>query len=137
VIVAYVNWNESLSVSVPLIDGQHQQLIGLINHLHEAMTQGQGQTILGEIVEGLVRYTKVHFAAEEALFEASQYSDCVAHKQQHREFVQKVTDFQQGLADGRLMLTLDVMDFLADWLVLHIRGTDTAYVPYLDLAGTR
>ena len=135
--MAYVNWNESLSVSVPLIDRQHQQLVGLINSLHEEMTKGQGRAILGETVEGLVRYTKVHFAAEEGLFEVSDYSDCVAHKQQHRDFVERVTDFQQGLADGRLMLTLDVMDFLADWLVLHIRGTDSAYVPYLDLTSLR
>jgi len=133
--MAYVDWNDGLSVNTPLIDRQHQKLVGLINQLHDAMTQGQGQKVLGDIVEGLVEYTKIHFTTEEGYFDASDYSGGVAHKQQHRDFVEKVTDFQAGLDEGRLMLTLDVMDFLADWLVTHIRGTDMAYVPYLDQEG--
>lgn len=33
--------------------------------------------------------------------------------------------------EGRLMLTLDVMDFLGEWLVAHIQGSDKAYAPFL------
>lgn len=131
----YLNWNESMSVGVTLIDRQHQELLRLTNELHDAMIQGRGRTVLREIVDGLIEYTHTHFTTEEGYFEACDYPDCAAHKQQHRDFVAKVTDFKQGFDEGRLMLTLDVMSFLGDWLVEHIQGSDASYAPYLRTEG--
>ncbi|MDO8964396.1 MAG: bacteriohemerythrin, partial [Coriobacteriia bacterium] len=92
---------------------------------------GEGRLVLGGIVDGLIEYTHVHFAAEERFFVAYDYPEAAAHKAQHDEFVTKVTDFRGGLDQGRLMLTLEVMDFLSEWLVGHIQGSDREYVPYL------
>jgi hemerythrin-like metal-binding protein len=121
-----------MSVDVEVIDRQHQRLFALIGRLREAMSRGEGNSVLREIVEGLVEYANIHFATEEGYFEASAYPDSDSHKQQHRDFVTKVTDFKQGFEDGRLMLTLDVMDFVSDWLVDHIQGSDASYAPFLD-----
>jgi hemerythrin len=133
--MSYVNWNESMSVSVEVIDRQHQELLRLLNELHDAMTQGHGNTVLREIIEGLIEYTHTHFKTEESYFEACDYPDCAAHKQQHRDFVVKVMDFKQGFDEGRLMLTIDVMSFLGDWLVEHIQGSDASYAPFLRAEG--
>ena len=78
--MAYLEWKDSLSVNVPAIDAQHRKLLGLIDRLHEAMTQGEGHKVLGGIVGGLTEYTQVHFRDEEARFDASNYSDSIAHK---------------------------------------------------------
>lgn len=129
--MAYLDWNDNLSVNVPVIDGQHRELVRLINRLHDAMTQGQGQRVLGGTVDGLIEYAQIHFRTEERFFDASGYPDSVAHKKEHEDFVVKVTDFKQGFDEGRLMLSLDVMDFLAEWLVKHIQGTDKKYVPFV------
>jgi len=133
--VSYVDWNDGMSVGVQVIDQQHRQLLTLINELHDAMTQGRGSTVLRQIVDGLIEYTRVHFTTEEGYFEICDYPDCAAHKQQHRYFVAKVTDFKQGFDEGRLMLTLDVMSFLGDWLVEHIQGSDASYAPFLHAEG--
>jgi len=133
--MAYVEWNDGMSVRVAIIDGQHQGLLRLINELHDAMTQGQGASVLGKIVDGLIEYTLNHFATEEHYFEASDYPDCVAHKREHQDFVTKVTDFRRGFEEGRLMLTLDVMSFLGDWLTDHILGSDASYAPFLGREG--
>jgi hemerythrin len=124
-----------MSVGVPLIDRQHQELLRLTNELHDAMTQGRGNTVLREIVDGLIAYTQTHFTTEEGYFERCDYPDCAAHKQLHRDFVAQVTDFKQGFDEGRLMLTLDVMSFLGDWLVEHIQGSDASYAPCLRAEG--
>lgn len=133
--MSYVDWNDSMSVGVRAIDQQHRQLLALINELHDAMTQGQGTRVLQQIVDGLIEYTNVHFATEESYLDACNYVDCTAHKKQHRDFVAQVTDFKQGFDEGRLMLTLDVMSFLGEWLVDHIQGSDASYVPFLELEG--
>jgi hemerythrin len=129
--MAYLNWNENLQVNVPAIDEQHQELIRLINELHDAMAQGRGTQALAGTIESLIDYTRIHFREEERRFESSAYPNTEAHKKQHRDFVDKVTDFQEGFAEGRLMLSLDVMDFLSDWLVKHIQGVDKTYEPYI------
>jgi hemerythrin len=133
--MAGVAWNDSMAVDVAIIDGQHRRLFDLIGRLHDAMARGEGSTVLGAIIDGLIEYANGHFATEEGYFEASAYPDCTAHKQQHQDFVAKVVDFKNGFDEGRLMLTLDVMDFLGDWLVEHIQGSDASYAPYLSREG--
>jgi len=133
--VSYVDWKDGMSVGVHAIDQQHRQLLTLINELHDAMTRGLGTTVLRQIVDGLIDYTHVHFTTEESYFEGCDYPDCAAHKLQHKDFVAKVTDFKQGFDEGRLMLTLDVMSFLGDWLVEHIQGSDASYAPFLHPEG--
>lgn len=129
--MAYLCWNDSLSVNVPVIDEQHQQLVRLINQLHHAMTAGQGSRVLRETLDGLVDYAQVHFADEERYFDASAYPDSAVHKRQHLDFVERVAEFRQAASMGEPMLSLDLMDFLAEWLVEHIQGTDKSYVPYV------
>jgi hemerythrin len=124
-------WNDSMSVNVEVIDQQHQRLFALIARLRDAMSRGEGRTVLCDILDGLVDYANAHFAAEEGYFEASAYPHCDTHRKQHRDFVAKVSEFKRGMDEGRLMLTLDVMDFLGEWLVDHIQGSDAAYAPFL------
>jgi len=40
--MALFDWNDQLSVGVAEIDKQHQELVKLINDLHEAMREGAG-----------------------------------------------------------------------------------------------
>jgi len=128
-------WKDSMSVDVAVIDQQHRGLFALIERLDAAMARGEGSSVLGEIIDGLIGYANVHFATEEGYFEESDYPDSAVHKRQHQDFVSKVVDFKNGFDEGRLMLTLDVMHFLGDWLVEHIQGSDASYAPFLDREG--
>lgn len=129
--MAGASWNDSMSVKVEVLDRQHRRLFMMLDRLGDAMSRGEGNSVLQEIVEGLVEYAGVHFATEESYFEASAYPASAAHRREHQDFVVKVNDFKRGLEEGRLMMTLDVMDFLGDWLVDHIQGSDASYSPFL------
>lgn len=129
--MAYIEWDDSLSVGDTIIDMQHRQLIGFINQLHDAMSHGQGQVVLDRILLGLTSYVSSHFAMEEYCFESTQYPDTYRHLQAHREFEAKVHEFRDGFDKGTVMLTLDVMDFLSEWLVGHIRDVDQGYKPFV------
>ncbi len=39
--------------------------------------------------------------------------------------------------ENEVAMTVDVMDFLKDWLVKHIMGADKRYVPHLTARGVR
>jgi hemerythrin len=42
-----------------------------------------------------------------------------------------VGNFKQRFAAGDATVAMELMDFLKDWLVNHINGTDRKYVPFL------
>lgn len=123
-----ITWNDQLSVNIGVIDSQHQRLVEMINKLHDAMKAGEARGSLRTIVSGLVQYTGSHFQTEERYFEQFGYSDTAAHKKEHAEFVQKVSEFKDGLDTGALTLSIEVMQFLSNWLRGHIKGTDRKYV---------
>ena len=51
--MAFFEWNDGYSVGVAEADEQHRRLIGLIDQLHEAMTQGAGRQSVGSAIDEL------------------------------------------------------------------------------------
>lgn len=135
--MAYLTWNEKYSVGVKEIDSQHQNLVNLINELHEAMKQGKGKAIMSQVLQTLIDYTATHFGTEEKYMTSFKYPQLSSHKLEHEEFVKKVLDFQKEYNSGKLALTLDVMAFLKEWLVSHIQGTDKKYSPCFNENGLK
>jgi hemerythrin len=122
-----MEWTTDLSVKVSEIDDQHRKLIGLINKLHDAMRAGQGKEVLEGTLQELAAYTVYHFQNEEKYMQQFNYPGYLKHKGEHAAFVKKVMDFQKDFAAGRLGVTLDLMNFLRDWVNKHIKETDKQY----------
>ncbi len=122
-----VIWENSLSVRVSEIDAQHKKLVELINSLHESMKQRKANEALGEIIENLISYAIEHFRTEEKYFDEFGYLKAIQHKKEHKDFVNKVAAFKNDFDKGKMMLSMDIMDFLKDWLLNHIKKTDMAY----------
>jgi hemerythrin len=122
-----MEWTPVLAVNVREIDDQHKKLIGLVNKLHDAMRAGQGKKVLEETLQELAAYTVYHFQTEEKYMQQFRYPGYLTHKGEHTAFVKKVTDFQKDFASNRLGLSLDLMNFLKDWVNNHIKETDKQY----------
>ncbi len=126
-----ISWSDSYSVNVPKIDAQHKKLFVLINDLHEAMSQGKGKDALGAILDGLLDYTRVHFADEEKMLAKVNYPDLPAQKAEHAAFILKISELQTDFRAGKAAMTMPVMAFLKDWLVNHILKNDKKYAPFM------
>lgn len=135
--MALIQWSDSLSVKVAEIDKQHQKLIGLINELSEAMRQGQGKTVVEKIINGLLSYTDTHFKTEERYFARFGYPEAAGHKKEHEGFVVRVTEFKESYENGQLALSIDVLNFLSDWLRHHIMGVDKKYSSFFNEKGLK
>ena len=132
-----IKWDDSLSVNVGVIDAQHQKLVKMINELNDAMRVGKSRDVLGGIVTGLVSYAGVHFSTEERYFDQFKYSETDAHKAEHSAFALKVDDFSQKFRQGQIGLSIELMDFLSDWLGKHIKGVDKKYSAFFNANGLR
>lgn len=125
-----IQWNDTLSVNIEAIDRQHQHLIQLINDLHQAMKQRKATEIVGLIIEDLSEYAQEHFMTEEKLFIKHGYPQKQTHVNEHNRFIDQVVDFKSSFNAGRTTLSLDIMNFLNQWLLEHIRKSDKAYAPF-------
>lgn len=130
-----IRWEDRYSVKISKFDQQHQQLVGLINQLYEAMKVGKGQIELGKILEELVDYTRKHFASEEALMLKHAYPQYAEHKASHDRLTQQVIEFKNQYHAGKIGLSVQMMNFLKEWLVNHILDEDKAYSTFFEAKG--
>jgi len=129
--VRLITWSDALSVNDPEIDSQHQQLIGMINDLHEAMREGKTQSIMGNLFNRLIEYTAKHFSYEEKRMKDCGYPNLVEHKAKHADLVKQVIALQGKFHSGSQHINMKVMNFLKEWITNHIQKGDKKYAPYL------
>ena len=120
-------WKAQYSVRIEEIDKQHQKLIGFINDLHAAMMRGEGKQELERILGDLIRYTESHFTFEERLLRTRGYAELAAHQAQHRNLTKQVLELRDRFAAGKMTVTMEMMQFLKNWLANHILGADMRY----------
>ena len=131
-------WNDKFSVGVAVIDAEHKKLVSMVNDLYDAVQGGHGKEVLGKILDGLIGYTASHFAHEERFFAETGYPDAAAHKKQHDDLKKQVLDVQAKYKAGATgTLTVEVLNFLKNWLIGHIQGSDKKYAPHLNAKGIR
>lgn len=135
--MAYIQWDQKLSVGIAQIDMQHKKLVSMINEMYQAMSEGKGNDVMGKVLNDLVTYTRTHFATEEKLMQSNAYPDFAAHKAVHDKLTAQVGQMQTDFQAGKVALSTKVTSFLKDWLVKHIMGTDQKYVPFLHGKGVK
>jgi hemerythrin len=126
-----IEWTGSLKVGIPLIDEQHQVLVGLINRLDEAANGGRSRTEIGDILKELDKYTRYHFGLEEKAFEDFGYPDARKHIAEHSAFIAKIDQFELAFAVDKAQVGEEILQYLKGWLTQHISFTDKKYKPFL------
>ncbi|MEA3469733.1 MAG: bacteriohemerythrin [Thermodesulfobacteriota bacterium] len=130
-----LRWSPSLSVGLESIDSQHKTLVDMINELHQKMNGDASHTAIGSVLGKLIDYTDTHFKNEEKLFAEYDYEHKDVHMEIHRKLVAQLVDFQKQYNTGKADISLELMEFLKDWLVDHIKKTDMKYGPFLKSKG--
>ncbi len=127
-----VGWTDDISVGVAPLDRDHQRLIGLINRLYDVMRRPEAQAEVGAVIGELSHYAHQHCAAEEALMARAGYPGLAEHRKSHDFLRERVAEYQgEYRAAPRDVIAAELFEFLADWLIHHIRTEDRAYAPAL------
>lgn len=132
--MALMEWNDSLSIGVDMIDMDHKVLVDQINMLHDALQRGDDQKIIGSVLNVLIDYTSYHFDREHQLMDSTAYVESDAHLREHRMLVKKVKEIQAGFQGGHA-LGRDMMSFLKVWLTQHILKSDRDFGAHLKSVG--
>ena len=133
----YVQWKEEYSVGIESIDLQHKKLLGLINSLQTAINYKTGEAFEREALDELVDYTKTHFKFEEDMMEQNGYPDFTTHRAEHELLIARVGEVLNQYQQDRDTAMQNAIDFLRDWLINHINGTDQQYSQFLISKGVK
>lgn len=118
-----MRWNESFSVGVDEIDAQHRKLVEMLGNLLEEMKSGRGKAVMAKTIEEMLDYAKEHFATEDKYMKLYKYPESNSHRREHEKFVETARSFYESYLNGSLT-AIDLMNFLKNWLVEHILGSD-------------
>jgi hemerythrin len=123
-----LEWKDSYGVGHSRLDRQHRELVNLLNQFSDAVGEGRAAAAQNQALDRLLRYTGQHFAFEESELRRAGYPGLAAHKREHDRLLARVADFSAGKSGRKPQL----VQFLEQWLVDHIRKSDQAYAPYLN-----
>ena len=128
-----VQWQNSYSVGIKLIDEQHMTLINLTNRLFRDCMESHEQSMSTflEIIHEAVDYVGYHFSTEEKIMERVNYPDYSNHKKEHAEFVREVFSKVEEFNSGKKNTPLAFVYFLRDWVLHHIAVSDRRMGVYI------
>ncbi len=108
-----------------LIDGEHAELIRLINALNG------GGLAPADLLHQLQNYAHLHFDGEEELMRLSDYPAMEAHLAQHQEFRRYLAEITPQIRGDQNMIPSETQHYLEQWLLHHIQETDRRLVDFL------
>jgi hemerythrin-like metal-binding protein len=116
-------WGEQFMTGETIVDGEHQQLVRIINLVIERQSQNSSKEDTQSLLDKLVKYAAMHFAHEETLMVSSGCDPrfVEAHKAIHRRFAQQVGRMCEFPSDKGME---HLLRFLTSWLAQHILGID-------------
>ncbi len=117
-------WDEKLATRHPAMASDHRKMVGLINRLGEAMSEGKGKFAHCAIFDEIVRHARAHFEMEVRLMEACGYPKAEEHKAEHASLLKKLLRHKQGVEEGNAEMTASLLHFLDFWWTHHILTSD-------------
>lgn len=135
----FMHWNdEKMAIGIKLIDDQHKEFLKIINKLSTSIHRHSQKKDIVTIVEELINYATYHFKIEEELFEKFQFEEMDNHKKEHDLFTSKFLELKDRVSNDELYLkkhaidiASDTFQFIINWFLEHIVGSDKKYAQLL------
>ena len=123
-----LEWAPALSMGVDELDREQKAFFALFNHLDDAMKRGSALSEVVDVMTLLRPCAERHFAHEEAEMERYGYPDLDSHKAEHQALYRTGLALQRALSEGaNLAMTLEVPQYLSDWVNNHAMRGDIAF----------
>lgn len=122
-----VKWDSSYTLGIDIIDEQHKKLFDLMSEIYDASESDADIERIIELFDELTKYSQYHFEDEEAYFSSTSDDDIKIHKEQHQYFIDEINKIKQQCLRINA-LSLELLYFLNDWLVNHIKVEDHKYI---------
>ena len=122
-------------VNIAIIDAQHQNFVLILNNLYYCFQNQGSEAEVKSILDALTIHAALHFQTEEALLEKYQYPALDEQKLQHHNLTSVLLNKLKTFNYSEPSSTMDILDFMEDWLVSHLSHYDIKYSQFLNDKG--
>lgn len=132
-------WSEDLRIGHPIIDGDHQKLISIINEFFARQGKEDERQILNDTLRSLFDYAHQHFERERKIQQEAMYPYIEMHAIEHKYFLNQVKElasvyFIKKVKSLDSKALEDVRRLLGHWLIDHIKKFDINMREWVQLA---
>ena len=125
------------STSIPLylaqfqtLDEHHRLIFRLVGQLKADLVSGSSEGVMADHFERLLSYLAMHFAAEDGLMLATQFSGFAAHRLEHDGVLEKLRRLDEDYRAGRKAAIYEASRVMTDWIEHHVNGSDAEFDAY-------
>ena len=129
-----VVWNKEYSSGNEEIDGQHMELVAIVNRLLEHVISEETAPELNSRFKNVYHIVEKHFADEEGILLASGYPEAEAHVARHNELLQKCAGLLRQDAESPVCAVQMLQCVIHDLVLNHMVKEDGRYFAYLKKA---
>jgi hemerythrin-like metal-binding protein len=133
--MALLEWQKHFELGIAEVDHEHQELIRLINRVHESLRQNPTVEEISAMLGEIHSLISAHFALEEKNMQALGYPGYEEHKRDHETLLDDIRD---RMDECGTELPLDRGAFSARlnaWFSDHFRTQDARLHTYLKERG--
>lgn len=121
-------WKDEYAFGIEIIDSQHKELVQLLDKTYNSFYKFDSQQELARLLNEIKEFALIHFATEEKYFDLFSFEGSQEHKQKHSDLKEKVGSFITRFETEGTKITIELVDFLEDWIVDHMEVMDKKYV---------
>lgn len=114
-------------VGVRSMDNQHGILMDTLNELRRALLHGADRLEVGQDLNQLVTFTRMHFESEERLMEQHGYPELEEHRAAHAGMMEKIVKMAQHAQHAGTVDLHSVLSILRSCYLDHIEQMDRSY----------
>lgn len=123
--MSLIQWRKEFETGVAEVDHEHQELVGLINELHEQIGANAPREMVSDFLGEVFAKISAHFALEETVMRKHEYDEYADHKADHEKLLDDLRDIMD---DFEADAGADYKDALGaavrDWFVNHFKTKD-------------
>lgn len=119
-----IEWKDKYRTGIAEVDHEHQELVALINRLHEETKKADDGDVEGFFGDLLAAISS-HFALEEHTMREARYHELNAHKQDHERLLDDLRDIMDSQSAAEGDLRSDSLGSALDaWFGVHFATFD-------------
>ncbi len=120
-----IEWRQEYETGVSEVDHEHQELVELINALHEQLGGDAARETVSAFLGEIFAKISAHFALEETVMRKHAYDQYAEHKADHEKLLDDMRDIMDDFDNDTC---LDYESALAtsvrDWFINHFKTKD-------------
>lgn len=132
-----LTWSERYKVGLEIIDQQHEQLFRLLSRLEQSLTVQNAPQQQDRGIESFIVAVQQHFETEEKLLKETSYPGYQKQRADPGKLLKQLEMDAAKVKDGRLVLSLSLLQSWQEPLLRHIMGADMAYSEFLKDQGVK